>query len=296
MPELTDEERAAAVLGDVEPSRDGDETTEEPKAPVDQEEAEADTEESEEQSEEEEKPTTGEDAKEEPVDSTLTKQFPNLKGETLAEYNHELETAYDNSFKEALRLNQVIKDNEAKVAEANRIIAQAGTAAPTAPEAPVNPATGTPRAPVVPPASATNPIADSPELEWIRAERRRVMLDAFDTFKQEYPQVLDASEFERFRLATDGAKASLTASTGREPTDAEIFKSVAGIFGWQPTSKEDNKNAAIKENASSSRASSGQSKAQAKPPKVSDDQITAYQKMFTSKTREEAIKELSEVV
>lgn len=292
MPELSDDEKVAAILGDVELEESRDETIEENNDQIDEEER-ADSEESESQSEEEEKPQDEEEAKEESAESTFTKQFPNLKGESLEEYVPELEKAYDNSFKEALRLNQIIKDNADKVAEANRIIAQAQQGAPTNPVLPP-PADNPNPNPTVPPPAAS--LSESPEIEWIRNERRRVMMTAFDDFKAQYPQVLDAKEFERFRLATDGVKAALVATEGREPTDAEIFESTARTFGWQPAVKEDRKNAVIKENASSTRSSSGQSKPAPKKSKISDDQVDAYLRMFTGKTREEAVKELEAVV
>lgn len=287
MPTLTDEERAKAILGDVE-LEEAAETTEEAETLTDEEQGQAEVEESEDETAEDGKTTENETETDKTTESSFTKQFPNLKGETPGEYLPELEKAYDNSFKEALRLNDLLKEKDKAIQEAaavvdraNQIIAQAKA---------TNPDAGITALP--PEVTQTT----SPEIEWIRGERRRVMLTAFDEFKIDYPQVLDQQEFERFRLASDGMKAALTASTGREPTDTEIFKAIAGSFGWQPAKVQAKKDAAIKENASSSRATGNQSAATTRKPKVSEAQIDAYQRMLTSKTREEAIKELSEVV
>lgn len=286
MATLTDEERAQAILGEeVEPK--ADEPTAEPADPNEEEIEQPEVDETEDDASEEEKPADEAEEPAEPADSTFTKQFPNLKGETQAEYLSELENAYDNSFKEALRLNQVIKDNESTVAQAKQILAQA--------QAPVNQNPENPTVPVAP--TAFSAIDEHPVIQEYKEQRRTQMMAAFDGFKTEYPQVLDQTNFDTFTKASDGINAALTTALGRKPSDDELFKAIAGSLGWQPvanTSKRDN---AIKENASTSRtpSSGAQQPMPPRKPKVSDAEIEAYQKMFTSKTREEAIKDLSEV-
>lgn len=277
MAEMTDEEKAAAILGDVEPT--GDEITK-PASPTDSEEPPEQVDPPEEDELDEEKPPEDSDEPEEPTDSTFTKQFPNLKGETAEEYLPELEKAYDNSFKEALRLSKELKDNQAIVDQAKQIVAQAQKPAdPAAPTAPVNP--------------LGNAIDEHPAIKYAQAKQTEDMLTAFDEFKKDYPQATDQQAFEQFTKASDGVNVALISALGRNPTYKELFPAIAGSLGWQPTQAK--KNATIKENASSSRTPGSQSPARPKPQKVSDAQIDAYLKMFTSKTREEAIKELSEV-
>jgi cell division septum initiation protein DivIVA len=280
MATLTDEERAAAILGEeVEPL--GDEPSTELEAPETEEAIEQpETETEGEEESEEEKPT------EEPqpeVDSSFTKQFPNLKGETKDEYLASIETAYDNSFKESLRLFEENKQLKAQ-------LAQAQVAAPPAPD-PANP-----QAPIQPPAPQFDPATQS-LLDDVKAERSRSMLTAFDSFKQKYPQVLEQGNFDLFTKASDGVNTALTASQGYKPSWDQLFPAVAGSLGWQPIQDDSKKRAAIKENASATRtpASGAPQPLPPKKPKVSDAEIEAYQKMFTSKTREEAIKDLSEV-
>jgi hypothetical protein len=279
MATLTDEEKAAAILGEeVEPT--GDETSTE-QANLDQEEEKPENVETPVEDEsDEEKPHEEEAETEKPTESSFTKQFPNLKGETLEEYVPELETAYDNSFKEALRLSKELKDNAAIVEQAKQIVAQGAQSAN--PAAPVNP--------------ALSAIDEHPAIKYAKAKQTEDMISAFDDFKKDYPQATDAQAFEQFTKASDGISVALTSALGREPTYKELFPAIAGSLGWQRAVNEDRKNAAIKENASSSRVPSGQSAARPKPQKVSDSQVDAYLKMFTSKTREEAIKELSEVI
>lgn len=285
MATLTDEERAAQILGNVEESSPA-ETTEEPIAPTEAEQETPDTEEPEEESSEEEKPEEDEAEPEKSVDSSFTKQFPNLKGDTPEEYVPELEKAYDNSFKEALRLNQIIKDQEAVVAQARAIIESQGNP---------NPAT-TPQNPATP--VSVNPLTaidEHPAIKYAKQKQTEDMLSAFDVFKKDYPQATEQQSFETFTKASDGVNLALTNSLGRAPTYPELFKGIAGSLGWQPLKATARRDAAIKENASSSRVVSGTAPKR-KTPRVPDAAVDAYMKMYTFKTREEAVKELSEVV
>ena len=282
MAKLSDKDKAAAILGDVEEPKVPAETTEPTDTEIQDELDKPEDETTEEETSEEEKPTDDETETEEPSDSTFTKQFPNLKGETLEEYVPELETAYDNSFKEALRLSKELKDNAAIVEQAKQIVAQA--AKPADPAAPVAPAN-----------SLGNAIDQHPAIKYAQAKQTEDMLTAFDDFKKDYPNATDQQAFEQFTKASDGVNAALTSALGRAPTYKELFPAIAGSLGWQPT-KPDKGGAIIKENASIGRTPSNQAPARPRPPKVSDAQVDTYLKLFTSKTREEAIKELSEVV
>lgn len=288
MATLTDEERAQAVLGEeVEPT--GDEPSNEPETPPEEEhEAPEEVETPEIDESDEEKPHEDKPKTEQPTDRTFTKQFPNLKGETAEEYLPELEKAYDNSFKEALRLNQLIKDNEAAVTQAKQILAQA--------QVPVSQAPASPDVPTVPQAPALAAIDEHPAIRYAKAKQTEDMLAAFDDFKKQYPQATDSDSFDQFTKASDGISVALTSALGRQPTYKELFPAIAGSLGWQPTVSTAKRDAAIKENTASSRVPGTQSATRPKPQKVSEQQVDAYLKMFTSKTREDAIKELSEVV
>jgi len=279
MAKLSDKEKAKAILGDVVEPEKADEPSTEP-APETNTEGEPEVVEPEEAESEEEKPTEEEDESDKPTDSTFTKQFPNLKGETPEEYLPELETAYDNSFKEALRLNEDnkrLRDENAQLKTGQPVQAVVAPAVPATPETP-----------------QSSPAYEDPALSYAKTLQTKDMIDTFDTFKKQYPQVLDQADFDRFTKASDGVSVALTSALGRQPTYAELFPAIAGSLGWQATNPA--KDAAIKDNASSTRTPGSQSPARPKPAKVSDASVDAYLKMFTSKTREEAIKELSEVV
>jgi len=281
MATLTDEEKAKAIAGDVEEETPAEPTSESEAQPEEEKAPEAVEIENPESEEEKPQEETEQPAK--PADSTFTKQFPNLKGETPEEYLPELEKAYDNSFKEALRLKKEIDDNKAIVDQAKRIVEQSKT--------PVQ-QTASP----TPPVPTTQSLDDHPAIQYAKAKQTEDMLAAFEDFKKDYPQAIEQQNFDALTKASDGISAALTSTLGRRPTYNELFPAIAGSLGWQPVTDEAKKNNAIKENASSGRAPGNQSAARPKPSKVSNAQIDAYLKMYTSKTREEAVKELSEVV
>jgi len=291
MATLTDEERAAAVLGDVE-GLAPDETPENPDNPDEPDEVEPGGEAEVEAEEEPEKPEDSEEEAEAEPESSFTKQFPNLKGDTLEDYKASIEEAYDNSFKEALRLVDENKQLREQLAQAQQQLAVVQTPQAPQPGAPAPAPSNAPQPPVAPPNEAQTP-------DWAaRAVQRDKdeMLAAFDPFKKEYPLVLEPDNFKKFTDASDGVKLTMTKTLGRVPTWPELYNGIAGLLGWQPETPQAKKNAAIKAAATSSRSPSGQAPARPKPAKVSEAQVDAYLKMFTSKTREDAIKELSEVV
>lgn len=279
--DLTDEEKAKAILGEVEDASP-DETTENAEDKPKEELKPEDVETPEVDESDEEKPHEDEVETGEPADSTFTKQFPNLKGETLEEYVPELETAYDNSFKESLRLVEENKQLKAQLAQTNQ--------APPAAPANIQDNSEIPTAPT----TSLDPVTAS-ILEDVKSERTRTMIAAFDDFKKDYPQALDQANFDAFTKASDGVNAALTATLGYKPSWDQLFKATANTLGWERATP-DKKGALIKENASIGRTPSSQAPARPRPAKVSDEQVDTYLKMFTSKTREEAIKELSEVV
>jgi len=294
MAKLSDEEKAkefekTAGVDGAQPANQDE--------PADPKETEDETEEDDEQrlegagdeSEEEEKPSANEEEPEKPegTDSPFTKQFPNLKGDTKDEYIASLEEAYDKSFKEGLRLDKERKDDAGLVERAKAIIAAAEQPVKPGEQAPAN----------QPQLSA--PANDDPAIAYARSIETRDMMSAFDEFKKKYPEVTEPDKFEAFKKASDGVAAGMQAVSGRRPTYDELFPAIAGSLGWKPADETARKNAAIKENASSSgRRPGGQSAVPSRKPKVSEKQIETYMKLMsnTSMTREQAIKDLSEVV
>jgi hypothetical protein len=277
MADLTDEDKAKLVLGDVE--SEADETTPEPETPIDEEndnqpveEAQTDEEESEEDKPSEDEP---EEAAE-PTPPSLTKQFPNLKGDTWESYAKELEIAYQNSFSEALRLNNELKEKNAQVAQ------------PAAqPDSPAVPDV----APVVNPTRAE--LDSLPEIQYAKAQMNRDMVTSFNDFSKDYPQALEADSFDKFQKASDGVSAAFRATEGRTPTWSELYKGIAGALGWQPANATAKKDAALKDAVSSSQTVSSTAPP-AKRSKVSDAEAQVYMRM-KNVSREQAVKDLSTV-
>jgi chemotaxis protein histidine kinase CheA len=278
MAQLTDKQKAAAILGDVEPEKAAETTTEET-TDLEPEEQQLSNEieqpeGTEEEPAEEEKPAEAEPEPESKV--SFTKAFPNLKGETAEEYLPELEKAYDNSFKEALRLKKENDDLKARLTQP----------APATPAEPTTP---------VAPTQLQEVVRSLPEFQRVQANDTANMITAFDDFKKVYPQATDQEEFDKFQKVSNGVNQSLFELLGRRPTWEELYEGIAGTLHWEPTAPTPAKDAAIKAAGSSTHTNST-TVPTAKRPRVSDDQVNAYLKMFTSKTREEAIKELSEVI
>ena len=288
MAELTDEERAALILEGVEDNPD-ETPIEQPDEPDEADQPGGDDVDS--SQDDQEEPETPETDETEEPDGTFTKQFPNLKGDSWESYGASLEEAYDNSFKEGLRLyeenKQLKTENQQLKYQAQQPVQQ-----PVQPDGTPAPQQGNQPQPPVP-----APQADAPDWAVRAIERdRQDMIDSFDPFKKDYPQVLETQNFEAFKNASDGVKDTLTRTLGRAPSWSELFNGVAGLLGWQPAPPQNRKNAAIKDAASSSRSANGPAKPAPKAPKVSDDQVNVYLRMYPGKSKEEAIKDLSEVV
>ena len=299
MAKLTDKQKAAAISGDVEDESPAETTT------ADATDLEPEEQDNLDESKQVEEPTTepseGEKPKEDeeeavPEAPSFTKQFPNLKGETLAEYTPELEKAYDNSFKEALRLNNLVKEKDNTIATLQTQLqgqpqlvqqppVQPGQPAPAAPPQPTQP--------VLP--TLQTAVNELPEIQRIKAQDTQAMFSAFDDFAKEYPQAREEQGFADFQKVSNGVNQALTDHLGRIPTYPELFKGIAGTLTWQPTTPTPAKDAALKAAGSSTHTNSTTIPS-AKRSKVSDAQVEAYLKMYTSKTREDALKELSEYV
>lgn len=283
---LTDEEKAALIA-------QGEGTPPDP-APGTNNDDEVTTEEDEQRANsddgapaEEEKPEdAGQPADgEAPIDpDTFTKQFPNLKGESWEEYGPELETAYNNSFTEGLRLNKELERVNGELAEARRVIAT-GQPAGQAPQG-GQPATVTP--------GATD-VSQLPEIQMVRSWATQQMTTAFDKFKGQYPQVLDQDNFKKFTDAATAVGNVFISVNGREPTYDELFAAEANYFGWQPSTVDAAKGSRVRDAAAGSRVTSTSPQGQRRT-RVTDAQVDAYMRMFPNKSRADVVKELEEVV
>jgi hypothetical protein len=138
-------------------------------------------------------------------------------------------------------------------------------------------------------------IDDHPAIQYAKAKQNEDMFASFDTFAKTYPQARDEDSFAAFQKASNGVSQTLTDTLGRVPTYTELFDGIAGVLRWTPAQVAARKDAALKEGASSQQVVSTTRPAP-KAPKIPDASVDAYMRMFTSKTREEAIKDLTTVV
>lgn len=311
MPELTDEERVQAIEDGVErpnKSDDPDSNAEPDLNPDDPEHEDKletgelptnpDSSEDGKDPEDEPSPTDSPD-KEEP---TFTKQFPNLKGDTPAEYVPALEEAYSNSTNEALRLKKESDDKDGLISskdqEIQNLRAQlAGQPAPATPAPPVDPASTVqqPAVNLAQPIVPALPAPTDPNLAWAKAAREKEMLDSFGKFKEKYPQAVDKDNFQTFLNASKGVEDAWKATHGGIlPTYDDLYQGIANVLRWEPIEKTAKKNDAIKTQTTQSRPNTATPPA-TKKPKVSDGQVDLHLRMFPGKTRDQAIKELSEV-
>lgn len=260
MPDLTDEEKAELIAGG---KVENTEESEENKPNREEQPAER-------EDEAEEKPEKPANEEESDQPATFTKQFNNLKGDSWDSYGPELETAYQNSFTEGLRLKKEL--DEARLALAN----------PPKPED-MEQQQNTQLPPEV-----------QQRLAYVDSLQRHDMDTAFNKFREQYPQVLDQSNFDRFQKIATPVGSAFLAENGREPTYPELFDRMAGYLGWTATDDEGRRAQSLKENLGSGSPATGQSKGVKRGPAISDAEVDTYLRFFAGKSREDAIKELVE--
>lgn len=267
MAELTDEQKAAAIAGNTAKNVDDLNKGEPAKVVIDE------STEEHQPTGEPEKPAEGieEGEPESTQQTTFTKQFPNLKGESWDTYGSELETAYQNSFTEALRLKKDL--DEARKVIANLPVSQEGSESVAV--------------------TATPDYQQLPEIQYIKAIQQRDMKAAFDSFSESYSQVRDEINFNKFRDAATPVGQAFIATEGREPTYNELFPKIAAFLGWESDPDSGRKGQTIKENLSTTRTNSSAVSTN-KRSKVTDAQVDTYLRMFPAKNRADAVKELEE--
>lgn len=207
-----------------------------------------------EESEDGEEDGQTDDQTEESQDSTFVKEFPQIKGDTPEEYAKNLEAAYGQSFAELKRIrdDKQPKDNEKT--------------------APID----------------TSNITDL----YVKSEMDERIRVAFADFSKKYPQVSDASEYDKFVNEVKVQSNTILESQGRLATPAELYRRAAIMLDWEstaPTSEEKLKST-VKENSSSSKTTSSTKKASTS--KVTEAMIIANRKMYPDKTDAQIREEL----
>lgn len=192
---------------------------------------------------------------------SFVKEFPNIKGDTPEEYAKNLEIAYKNSTTEALRLKGL---TEATTASSQPKIGDD--------EEDEEPA-------ITPAQSLTDPTT-----LWVNSKIDKEIADAFDAFKDEYPQVSDPAQYEQFKTEVKTFAIAIKDSQGRMADPGELYQKAALSLGWEKASVPNAKEKlgmAMKQNAASSKVSSSGAKKTAKS-KVTDAQIQVHRNVTGS--------------
>lgn len=245
-PVTEDDLRALKYGGtDVETGKTADETDE---TEEDQE--------TEEETEDDESPIGADDVEEDEAPAkSFTKQFPNIKGDTPEEYAKNLETAYQNSTAEAMRLKKPAPDTENKE---------------DAPE------------------------IDTSDISSLYAKQQmdKAITEAWTDFQKQYTQTTDQTEYNKFTQVVQQLSNTILQSEKRLADPSELYRKAAVILDWQPEAptKEDKLKMAVKDGAASTRTS-GSAKRTA-PSKVTEAMLALNRKWYPNKSDAEIRKEL----
>lgn len=202
-------------------------------------------------------------------DSTeFVKEFPNIPGNTIAEYARNVEKAYGQSTGEALRLKGLIDQSES-TATADQG-ADDGKTADTK-------------------IDITNPL----EL-FAKQELDNKIQVAFAAFQKDYPQAVPGSaEYAAFTNEVAILSSTIMNSQRRLAPPEELYNKAAVILGWDkgsaPTDKE-KLGMAVKGQAAVSKTSS--STKSVPKSRVTPDMIALNKKMYPDKSEQQIRKEL----
>lgn len=193
----------------------------------------------------------------------FVKQVPSIVGDTEEEYRKNLETAYQQSTAEALRLkgeNDVLKTTDAS-------------------ETP----------------ETTEPV--DPRLLYLDKLLNKDIQTAFAEFKKSYPQVDDPAEYAKFTTEAT-ALSNYYQSKNQILTGEDLYPKVAAILGWQKESAPDSKDKlgmALKDKGATSKTTSSAAAIPTKS-KVTAEMIAANKLMYPNKSEDEIRKELEPYV
>lgn len=205
---------------------------------------------------------TGDQTTDEAEAPSFVKQVPSISGDTEEEYRKNLETAYQQSTAEALRLKSLADEANSKTDEGEEI-----------------------------------DLSDPLRL-YAKQKMDEDISKAFADFSKEYPQVSEVSEYNKFTNEVAALSSTIMTSQRRLASPEELYSKAAIILGWTKESIEDDKDKlsmALKNNAASSKTTSGTAKPTTKS-KVTAAMIEMNQKMYPDKTEDEIRKELEPYV
>ena len=226
----------------------------------------AETEETAEESEQGEEDGQTEDQTEEESqdDSTqFVKELPSIAGDTLEEYARNLEKSYQNSTAEALRLKELLDQNQTSVTEDGKEEID-----------------------------ISNPLN-----LYAKQKMDEEIKTAFANFSKEYSQVNDPSEYNKFTRKVSILSRTIMEDEGRLASPEELYSDAAVMLGWDkestPTTKE-KIGMAVKSTAAVSKTTSA-TKTTPKS-KVTDAMIAFNRAAYPNKTDAEIRTELEPYV
>ena len=200
-------------------------------------------------------------AEEEPEEEpSFVKQVPSIVGDTQEEYLKNLETAYQQSTTEALRLKGLA--DEAETPEGEEI-----------------------------------DLSDPLRL-YAKQKMDEDINTAFSDFQTEYPQAVPGTpEYSQFTTEVATLSQTIMTSQKRLASPKELYSKAAVILGWEKNSTPDSKDKlgmALKDKAASPKTSSSTSIPT--KSKVTDEMIQVNKQMYPNKTEAEIRKELEPYV
>jgi len=211
---------------------------------------------SEEESTKDEESPAEEESKDEP-EATLTTE-PQEPEHDLAWY----EKAYGESTAEALRLKK--ENDELKKVSTPPVIDT--------------------------PSVTTDDVTLTPEQLYIKQKQDEETAEAFGKVQEDYPQVKDKAEYDRFVAMAQTVGKNIVDAEKRLPPPKEVYAKTVVLLGWTADDKAEKLGAALKDGAASPRVSSGSS--QPTTSKVTDAMIAANRKMYPGKSDAEIREEL----
>ena len=250
--EVTEDDLRALKYGEdgVEASKETDETDE--------------SQETGEESEETETEAETSDETEEQSEESFVKEFPQIKGDTPEEYAKNLEKAYQESTKEALRLKGI--------ADAPKITEEETKDDESRPATPLD--------------------------MWAQQELDKKITTAYADFSKEYTQVEDPGQYAVFTKRVAVLSKTIFADEGRLAEPSELYSTAALSLGWDklstPTSKE-KLDMALKDKGATSKPTASGAKSSSKS-KVTDAMIKVNRMMYPDKTDAQIREELEPYV
>lgn len=199
-----------------------------------------------------------EESTEEP---SFVKQVPSIAGDTEEEYRKNLETAYQQSTAEALRLKGLADAPKTEDGETQEI-----------------------------------DLSDPLRL-YAKQKMDEDISKAFSDFSKDYPQVSDQAEYDKFTVEVATISNTIMNSQKRLASPEELYTKAAIILGWEKSSSPDGKeklSMALKDNGATTKTTSATS---TKPKsKVTEAMIAANLLMYPDKTEAQIREELEPYV